>query len=137
MKEAERQTVNVDSPNRQTRPMAGLCGSVISSVPATNFVAVKARKCDRSLQTSPVWRGPNTADSADWYMTGYSPAALAASLVNLTSSFTLFMEESNLQRCILPATEFSSVTNEILSTPQQRDLANAQLGLWKSRLSAI
>ena len=63
----------------------------------SNFVAVKARKCDRSLQTSPVWRGPNTADSADWYMAGYSPAALAASLVNLTNSFTLFMEESNLQ----------------------------------------
>ena len=58
--------------------MAGLCGSVISSVPATNFVAVKARKCDRSLQTSPVWRGLNTADSADSYMTGYSPAALSA-----------------------------------------------------------
>ena len=107
MKEAERQAV--DSPNQQTRPMVGLCRSVIPSVPATSFVAVKARKCDRSLQTSPVWRGPNTADSADWYMTGYSPAALAASLVDLTSSFTLFMEESNLQRCILSTTEFSYV----------------------------
>jgi hypothetical protein len=43
------------------------------------FVSVKARKCDRSLQTSPVWRGLNTADSADSYMTGYSPAAAALS----------------------------------------------------------
>ena len=43
------------------------------------FCCCKARKCERSLQTSPVWRGPNTADSADYYMTGYSPAALSAS----------------------------------------------------------
>jgi hypothetical protein len=110
VKEAQRQPVNVDSPNRQTRPMVGLFARQFRRYLPTNFVAIKARKCDRSLQTSPVWRGLNTADSADWYMTGYSPAALAASLVNLTSSFTLFMEEFNLQRCILSTTEFSSVT---------------------------
>ena len=47
---------------RTNRPMAGLLhGNSVGT--GNQFCCCKGRKCDRSLQTLPVWRGLNTADS--------------------------------------------------------------------------
>jgi hypothetical protein len=81
-----------------------------------------------------VWRGLNTADSADSYMAGYSPAALSAPSFSRSVSCEPHQPLHTFHGG-MPTTEFSSVTNEIRPTPQQRDLANAQLEVWKSRLS--